>query len=654
MLGLNNTSLAKSTEKLSSGYRINRAADDAAGLAISEKMRRQIRGLTQASANCQDGVSLCQIADGALNEVHDILKRCEELAVQAANDTNTSEDRDYIQMELDELSKEIDRIHQTTVFNNQNIFSDLGITPSAKSNSLVGIENGSMLPDGKFSFLTENGIYVEVGVVDVNNQPISAPGDAQATGDVNSAAVANSAMASFVQQAAADAVSKLAGAYPQLFAAASTDSIQVGLELGNIDGPSNTLANASLKMSGNGSSTVMSYRLKVDTSDYNISDFNSYSDDKKADLAAVIAHEMTHLVMFDTVTGSMVGSDTFPLWFIEGTAQTSSGDNGWMNALDSSSSDADIKKYMGNILTQPYGAGYLATMYLGMAASGKDPATASDVTGKNITDGLDKILTAVAKGDPFDKAIADATNNKFSSATDFVNKFKSASGDSLDFARNLINAKGANGSGSALYGLGTAEKDAFAPSQLNGNHSSYAINKDNSWYSNGFGSNIAWPDNTGTDGNGEGFKIQAGAEKGQYIHINQYNIRANALFGGMKMDVTGNYTNPVSGTSGMNAQSVTLNDAAARGNTIDIIKEADRRVSVIRSYYGATQNRLEHTIKNLDNIVENTTAAESLIRDTDMAKEMVHYSNSNILSQAGQTMLAQANQSKQGILSLLQ
>ena len=122
----------------------------------------------------------------------------------------------------------------------------------------------------------------------------------------------------------------------------------------------------------------------------------------------------------------------------------------------------------------------------------------------------------------------------------------------------------------------------------------------------------------------------------------------------MKMDVTGNYTNPVSGTSGMNAQSVTLNDAAARGNTIDIIKEADRRVSVIRSYYGATQNRLEHTIKNLDNIVENTTAAESLIRDTDMAKEMVHYSNSNILSQAGQTMLAQANQSKQGILSLLQ
>ena len=146
--------------------------------------------------------------------------------------------------------------------------------------------------------------------------------------------------------------------------------------------------------------------------------------------------------------------------------------------------------------------------------------------------------------------------------------------------------------------------------------------------------------------------IQAGAESGQYIHINQYNIRANALLGGMKMDVTGAYTNPPASSGTMNT--VTLNDAASRGNTIDIIKEADRRVSVIRSYYGATQNRLEHTIRNLDNIVENTTAAESLIRDTDMAKEMVTYSNSNILSQAGQTMLAQANQSKQGILSLLQ
>ena len=117
MLGLTTASQAKSTEKLSSGYKVNRAADDAAGLAISEKMRRQIRGLTQASANAQDGISCVQTAEGALNEVHDMLQRMNELAVKAANGTNQSEDRDYIQSEVDALIDEIDRVAATTTFN---------------------------------------------------------------------------------------------------------------------------------------------------------------------------------------------------------------------------------------------------------------------------------------------------------------------------------------------------------------------------------------------------------------------------------------------------------------------------------------------------------------------------------------------------------
>ena len=117
MLGLTQSSQAKSTEKLSSGYKINRAADDAAGLAISEKMRRQIRGLTQASSNAQDGISCVQTAEGALNEVHDMLQRMNELAVKASNGTNTSEDRDYIDLEIQQLKSEIDRVSQTTTFN---------------------------------------------------------------------------------------------------------------------------------------------------------------------------------------------------------------------------------------------------------------------------------------------------------------------------------------------------------------------------------------------------------------------------------------------------------------------------------------------------------------------------------------------------------
>ena len=117
MLGLTASTQAKSTEKLSSGYKINRAADDAAGLAISEKMRRQIRGLTQASANAQDGISCVQTAEGALNEVHDMLQRMNELAVKAANGTNQEEDRSYIQSEVDALIDEIDRVATTTTFN---------------------------------------------------------------------------------------------------------------------------------------------------------------------------------------------------------------------------------------------------------------------------------------------------------------------------------------------------------------------------------------------------------------------------------------------------------------------------------------------------------------------------------------------------------
>ena len=121
MLGLTTSAQAKSSEKLSSGYKINRAADDAAGLAISEKMRRQIRGLTQASANAQDGISCVQTAEGALTEVHDMLQRINELAVKGENGTLTSADRSYIQMEVQQLMSEIDRVQSTTTFNEQNL-----------------------------------------------------------------------------------------------------------------------------------------------------------------------------------------------------------------------------------------------------------------------------------------------------------------------------------------------------------------------------------------------------------------------------------------------------------------------------------------------------------------------------------------------------
>jgi len=139
MLGLTTTTQAKSTEKLSSGYQINRAADDAAGLAISEKMRRQVRGLSQAAKNAQDGISSVQTAEGALNEVHDMLQRMNELAVKSANGTNQSEDQDYIQKEVDALVAEIDRVATTTTFNERNLldgsFTDIALQVGAEGDA---------------------------------------------------------------------------------------------------------------------------------------------------------------------------------------------------------------------------------------------------------------------------------------------------------------------------------------------------------------------------------------------------------------------------------------------------------------------------------------------------------------------------------------
>ena len=152
MLGLTQTTLAKSTEKLSSGYKVNRAADDAAGLAISEKMRRQVRGLTQASSNAQDGISAVQTAEGALNEVHDMLQRMNELETKAANDTLTTKDRDYIQSEINALVTEIDRVASTTTFNQQNLlngdFSGKKLQVGAESGQYISISISAMTASG--------------------------------------------------------------------------------------------------------------------------------------------------------------------------------------------------------------------------------------------------------------------------------------------------------------------------------------------------------------------------------------------------------------------------------------------------------------------------------------------------------------------------
>ena len=428
MLGITTKSQAKSTEKLSSGYKINRAADDAAGLSISEKMRKQIRGLTQASSNAQDGISAVQTAEGALTEVHDMLQRMNELAVKAANGTNSSDDRQYIQDEVNQLVEEIDRVSTTTKFNETYLLKGNGEattkTLKAKSAGFEGTWSG--LGTGTATFTMDE---LKVGdEVTIAGKKYSVSGDA-------------------------DAVLKSATGKDTL---AKGDTVE-------IDGTTYKVADA--------------------------------TDAKK--------NEIT----LDDLKGKLTANKTHSV-------------NG-----------------------KTYGVG---------TVDGYD--TATNLYGKI----KDEIVKASSIGTDTE---ATATNND--------NVFEVTEGTvNVDKAVNLDLHVGAD---------------------------SYTSNK--------ISMDIDAMSAKGLGING----IQVGGDNGQ----------------------NGTYA-------------------------VDSIKEAIQMVSTQRSALGAIQNRLEHTINNLDNVVENTTSAESQIRDTDMATEMVKYSNNNILAQAGQAMLAQSNQSNQGVLSLLQ
>ena len=633
-LGNVSTDIAKNTEKLSSGYRINRAADDAAGLSISEKMRKQLRGLSQASENSQHGVSFVQIADGALTEVHDMLDRMVELTVQAANGTNSSFDRSAIQKEIDQLTKEINRVQETTQFNKIPVFSENGHSPDEgifNSNiiSAAVLDTGS----SKFTF----------AYIDSNGQASTTESSA-ATGKVNSGL--NKDFADFVVNAASSAAAKITTAYPSLAAASS--NVKIGLNVQNIDGKNNTLASAQLSMRYTSEWTQMTYTMNIDSSDYNPASFSSMSDAQKAGLAATIAHEMTHLIMQDTLTGGMVGGNKFPTWFVEGTAQTSSGDGGWVyGGIGASTDDASIKSYMSKLDSLPYGAGYLATMALGYEVA-KVKNSASAVDPATIKDGLNTLFGELVKqgqNQNLNTAIYTATNGKYQSLSDFETKFKSGESVLLSDVKSILTQKNNDNnpkSGSLLAGsLGEAQSETFKPLNLTGSSNVYELDPSATAFANSFGTGFPTVPQPvrgarhGVSEGGEDINVHAGADADMTnkIAIKRYDISAMAIFDGDKVDVM-------------------TEDSATK--SIDIVGMAKERVSRVRSYYGAIQNRLEHTIKNLDNVVENTTAAESQIRDTDMASEMVKYTKNNILKQAGQSMLTQANQSTQGVLSLLQ
>ena len=395
MLNVTTGSQSKSTEKLSSGYKINRAADDAAGLTISEKMRKQIRGLDRASTNAQDGVSAVQTAEGALTEVHSMLQRMNELAVQSANGINAQTDREAIQAEIDQLATEIDRVSETTKFNETYLLK------------------GDSTTSAKATFM-KSGYAI--------------------SGD--------------------------------LYAEGSTDKLTV--------------------------------------------------------------------------------------------------------------------------------------------------ATLKDALAKG-----QKIYT-VSKDDQNDTKLA-----KKGKDYDYVTKLYDEDGKIVS-AENILAGKKADGTTAATnYYTSSAGKT--------GNDAETNVA-------------IAKADAQKVDGTGYLEQFDVNGALSFNLHVGADSSSDNKI--AVKIE-----SMSAAGIGVKNLKVDTEEDATA---AIDRISEAVQKVSGQRSALGAVQNRLEHTIANLDNVVENTTSAESRIRDTDMAKEMVNYSKNNILAQAGQAMLAQANQSTQGVLSLLQ
>lgn len=720
--------LESSTQKLSSGYRVNKAADDAAGLAISEKMRKQIRGLNRASQNAEEGISLIQTAEGALAEVHDMLQRMNELAIQAANGTNSKTDRSYIQDEINQLKEEIDRVAVTSKYNEIYLLDGHLADPErvgqAKKDYIEYIkkkdwardENGAYIDEilvsalngpqqGKSFSLSAISEMSGIKIVysDIRTEPVSdsATQEPENTGitpnpnndiaSVNSGDVANLKKV-LKEQIVPRAVETLLKTFPDTYKYLADAEIGIGLEIEN-DPTTSTLASVALwpKTTADGQARL-GYNLTVNVATLlngdriDLTSNPANLTDKRDGLEVTIVHEMMHAFMDETLTNGMSGmvngrqdlNECFPKWFIEGTAQAASGGcyNGsdWVNGglgLTALSTLKEIKDTVTSVKNNlsasypeagsgsaRYATGYLAVMYLGYLAAGSP----SSVNASALSKGLDTVLNEIKSGQSLQNVVKKYTNKT-------IAQFENAFGDddSARFIQKLLGAVGSVATGGLATGFGTAGEilDDSPPSPTT---KLFEVNPDFYWVYNIYEKDYpayagGTKTHTGTSGpmTVKPGNPQTGTEPEKPKLPGNFEYEPTVLSDGLKIHA-GAESNAENGIriyiEGMGTRQigvydvyVTTQDEAVK--SIDMIGFALQQVSTQRSKLGAYQNRLEHTIKNLDNIVENTQSAESAIRDTDMAEEMVNYSNTSILQQAGQSMLAQTNQSNQGVLTLL-
>ena len=516
---------SKATEKLSSGYRINRAADDAAGLSISEKMRSQIRGLNQASTNAEDGISLIQTAEGALTESHSILQRMRELSVQAANGTETDDDREAVQNEISQLQDELDRIADTTEFNTMKLLNG----------NLDGSSNSTTSAGPKF------------GVYDKDLQAFVSSDIAGVSVDVTTNAKEGGESAIWDAAGTKLTLSLKDG---KVYNQAEIDDLIKNAKQENSQA-TGTPANVSVKFS---TGVFTSTKLKGTA---------TAAGKKSASTATKIT---------DAANTNYVGANSIKI------------------SSKKYGEDNDVKislKFDAEVGDDKVSCTKSATYDADGSIKTKGEYVLSLQAGKTYTE------------QDIEKLLKDA-------GLDYDVELTGPDPDNSDEANTLfVTDSTVKTTITLANGAGLGDTDAYL------GQTNYDVSTA-----------------------GEGLTLQIGANEGQTMSLNIGDMSATAL-----------------GVSG-NSINIATQDGASKATTV--IDDAIKKVSAQRSSLGAVQNRLEHTISNLDTSSENLQTAESRIRDVDMAEEMVEYSKNNILQQAAQSMLAQANQSTQGVLSLLQ
>ncbi len=822
LFGITTGQQAKSTEKLSSGYRINRAADDAAGLTISEKMRRQVRGLTQASTNAQDGVSSVQTAEGALTEVHSMLQRMNELATQAANGTESQNDRDAIQAEINQLSTEIDRVAETTKFNEIYLLKGDAGTKTVHMNAHDAGLKGTLTDqgNGKATFVMDvlkAGDNVNIGgksykIVDDAEQTAAEAGkdftiegtEASSTIDLSGWTGGDTVDVNGVTygQAAYNAVSDVVDAIQAdlgdkwVVSADAADVITIkeaeiggataiAIDNATVAGATVTAttadgtitgvkANATLYakdstealtddklleayqkdglyttagVSASQSESVGKNDFKIDgTQASSTIDLNGWTGGDTIDVNGVTYGQATYNAVSDVV--SAIQNDLGDKWVVSadaadvititeaetggaaaitienatvaGATVTATTADGVINSVTTDKpvyakggtealTDEQIKEAYTKGETLFYDAAsrpddeitakeayklakdeLLKANQIGDvnksakvtygSADEKTEKTAADYkagdtvtisgTAYTIGDTEDNVKTAIndaitaaatAAATPPNTTGATPTTKvgtvTDAAGTDTINIFKKGDGNLVYSTAASLTHTQAGGVGAdkaatdveALVAAGATV--IFTPDT--GDVTSLSVADD---------ATIITAEKAAELENAAAAAGDDAAEPSNVFEITTGSADvANTLRFNLHVGADADMTNKISvnietmNSAYLGIKGLDLSDTSGNGATyaIDAIQDAISKVSAQRSTLGAIQNRLEHTIANLDNVVENTTSAESRIRDTDMASEMVEYSKNNILAQAGQSMLAQANQSTQGVLSLL-